>query len=194
MNIDQPLASPSGPSARRTAWIRGLLHGTEEVLEGVESLYFDLHEHPELSGQEVETAGKVAGSPACGRPRGPHGRRRSRGRGRAAQRTRARGRRPWRHGRPSGRGEDQPRVREHGPGAQRERRDRAGHARMRSRRAHGLSRRRGGAARAPPRRPGAGRCSSSGNPRRSRSPARARWWPTASTSERPCPTSCSAST
>ncbi len=60
MNIDQPLASPSGPSPTRTAWIRGLLHGTEEVLEGVESLYFDLHEHPELSGQEVETAGKVA--------------------------------------------------------------------------------------------------------------------------------------
>jgi hippurate hydrolase len=57
MMSEQP--SARAPSVTRTAWIRGLLHGTDEVLDGVEALYFDLHEHPELSGQEAQTAGKV---------------------------------------------------------------------------------------------------------------------------------------
>ena len=37
-----------------------LLRGLEDVLPGLRDLYKDLHEHPELSFQEVRTAGIVA--------------------------------------------------------------------------------------------------------------------------------------
>ena len=51
-----PLPVPSAT----TQHIRGILHAEGDIHERVADLYFDLHEHPELSGQEEQTAAKVA--------------------------------------------------------------------------------------------------------------------------------------
>jgi amidohydrolase len=51
---------PAATRSAATEHIRGLLYAEREVHEGVADLYFDLHAHPELSGQEQQTASKVA--------------------------------------------------------------------------------------------------------------------------------------
>lgn len=55
----QPSASgPSVPGALND--IRGLLADVGSIVANVEALYYDFHEHPELSHHEVRTAGIVA--------------------------------------------------------------------------------------------------------------------------------------
>ncbi|NPD27864.1 amidohydrolase [Corallococcus exiguus] len=55
----QPVTGPSTPSVLQARARRVLAH-LDAVLPDVDALYRDLHEHPELSGQEARTAAQVA--------------------------------------------------------------------------------------------------------------------------------------
>ena len=58
--MTQPAATAGPRVPTATAAVADLLRGLEDVLPGLRDLYKDLHSHPELSFQEVRTAGLVA--------------------------------------------------------------------------------------------------------------------------------------
>ena len=133
------MAKPSAASA--------VLAGLDDLRAEQEEFYRSLHQHPELSGQEHQTAAAVAERLQQAGFRGAPGGRRDRGGRGAGQRRRSHGAAAGGHGRAAGAGGDRPALREHRHGHRRRRQPGAGDARLRSRRARDLSARRRPAAR-----------------------------------------------
>jgi hippurate hydrolase len=63
LNCFLPLAAAlllAGSAAAATPGAAGVLAGLDAAYPSMDALYRDIHAHPELSGQEVQTAGKLA--------------------------------------------------------------------------------------------------------------------------------------